>query len=431
MPPLVSIVILSYRRPDLLELCLRSLEMHPPQGLAYEVIVVGNGLEIGALADIQRKFPHVLVESSPTNLGFAGGCNRGAQRAQGRYIALLNDDAEVDDGWLEALVETIESSPRVGAVGSRILFADGTLQEAGSILWSDGSTHHIGSGDDADAPEHAVARDVDYCSGASLLVRRALWDEVGGLEEDFHPAYYEDVDLCLAIEARGWRVVYEPRSVIRHLEGASTDAHFRAFLMRRNRARLQEKWTDALLLREPPPRDGAVAAAVAGATRRRQAAETAATPPAVTPPTGEVAARIAEPARGAAELEAELRVRRQEVADLETARRHLERDAAVRDEYIDEVRREAEADQARATALQSALEACRGELDGARHELLTAQAAVAEAQAQARLLEHLRYRLADRLNDASWRVPALHTGVKSALRAGNRLRELMRSRPRH
>jgi glycosyltransferase involved in cell wall biosynthesis len=147
-----------------------------------------------------------------------------------------------------------------------VLFPDGRLQEAGSILWSDGSTSPVGRGAAGLVPEYDYVRDVDYCSACSLLVRARTWDAVGGMDEEYFPAYYEDCDLCIKIRRRGQRVLYTPRSRVRHHEGSSTDNHFRDFLMRRNRVRLRERWGPELADREPP--SAHVRRAVARAIRR-------------------------------------------------------------------------------------------------------------------------------------------------------------------
>lgn len=249
----VSIIILVYSRDNLALRCLESLARNVPGDIGHEVILLANGLGLDALAPVQQQFPEARLVLSPVNLGFAGGCNRAARAARGQYLALLNDDAEVQSGWLEALLETASAYPKVGAVGSRIVLADGSLQEAGSVVWSDASTIGVGRDLPPGSTDYTYVREVDYCSAASLLVRKDLWDEIGGMDEDFHPAYGEDVDLAFEIKRRGYRVLYEPRSCIRHAETASTDEHFRTFMIVRNRHRLLDKWSEELAEREPPP----------------------------------------------------------------------------------------------------------------------------------------------------------------------------------
>ena len=187
----------------------------------------------------------VLVRSG-TNLGFGGGCNLAAEVASGRYLLFLNDDSTVEDGCVGHLVATAESDPTIGAVGGRIRSGDGTLQEAGSVLWDDGWAAHVGLGLPKGSTAYSYVRDVDYASANGLLVRRDAWDAVGGFDERYHPAYYEDVDLCLGLHHHGYRVVYEPRAGLRHLESQSSSYRYRYFLLIRNRRLLVEKWPEEL-----------------------------------------------------------------------------------------------------------------------------------------------------------------------------------------
>ena len=132
------------------------------------------------------------------------------------------------------------------------MFADGSLQEAGQILWADGSTSCVGHDLPPEARANEWARRVDYCSASSLMVRKATWDALGGLDESFFPAYCEDVDLCLRIADGGQSVWYEPTSVVCHLESRSTSFRYKRFLIERNRAELVFWWSDLLAEREPP-----------------------------------------------------------------------------------------------------------------------------------------------------------------------------------
>ena len=247
--PLVSIVVVAFSRRDRIELCLRSLEAHLGDGIAVETIVVLNGMQDDIRDLLTHSVRGVTLVPSQVNLGFAGACNAARRRASGSYLALLNDDAEIEDSWLQHLLAVADAHPDAGAVGSTILSPQGALQEAGSVIWGDGSTSPVGRG--ADRRAYDFVRDVDYCSACSLLVRARTWDEVGGMDDEYFPAYYEDVDLCLRIRTRGERVLYAPRSRVRHHEYSSTDAHFREFLIGRNRLRFRERWRQELEAFEP------------------------------------------------------------------------------------------------------------------------------------------------------------------------------------
>ena len=162
--------------------------------------------------------------------------------ARGRYLFFVNDDSMVAPDCISQLMATAELDQTIGAVGSRILSADGSLQEAGSVLWDDGSTERVGFGLPAGTLRYSYVRDVDFMSANGLMVRRAAWNAVGGFDERFFPAYYEDVDLCMAMREHGYRVVYEPRARLHHLESQSTSTRFRKFLLARNRKQFVAKW---------------------------------------------------------------------------------------------------------------------------------------------------------------------------------------------
>ena len=199
----------------------------------------------GELAQVEDPSQLVMV-TSDTNLGFGAGNDYAAQLAHGEYLVFLNDDSTIEPDFLEHLVATVESDPSIGAVGSRIALPDGTLQEAGSVIWNNGSTTHIGLGLPMDSERFNYVRDVDYVSANGFLIRRSAWDAVGGFDDRYHPAYFEDVDLCMSLRDHGYRVLYEPRSVVHHLESQSTSRRYREFLLARNRALFFEKWRDQL-----------------------------------------------------------------------------------------------------------------------------------------------------------------------------------------
>jgi hypothetical protein len=180
--------------------------------------------------------------------------NSGIAAARGRFVVLLNNDTVVRPGWLDALVERAEDDADVGLVGAKLVFPDGRLQEAGGIVWRNGSAWHYGRGDNPDSPAYGFPRDVDYCSGACLLVRREILDALGGLDTRYVPAYYEDVDLAFAARQLGYRVVYEPRAVVCHVEGGTSGVDPHAGVKRHqelNREVFRLKWEPALLNHRP------------------------------------------------------------------------------------------------------------------------------------------------------------------------------------
>lgn len=269
--PIASIVILSYEDAELLRECLSAIARSTDAASTpYEVLVLFQQMSQDTVDALAAEVHGIRALQVRLNLGFGGGVNYAAKHAKGKYLVFLNDDSEVHAGWLDALVRAAKSDERIGAVGSRILFPDGTLQEAGGIVWSDGSTMPLGRGERPGSLSYSYVRAVDYTSANGMLVRREDFDRLGGFDSRYFPAYYEDTDLCLALRHQlGRNIVYEPRSVISHLEAASSpDGDFRAFLFRRNRALLAEKWHDVLQTYPLPEPESPKA--VESAVRRRR-----------------------------------------------------------------------------------------------------------------------------------------------------------------
>ncbi|MGY5885421.1 glycosyltransferase [Modestobacter lacusdianchii] len=260
--PGASIVIVGWRDAPYLTACVESVLSSVPAENA-DVLVVLNEPAPGLAPEIRSRFPDIRVWTFRFNLGFGGAVNFAASRAEREFLVLLNDDSLVEPGWLEALMDTARRRPDVGAVGSTFLNVDGSLQEAGSVLWSTARTWAVGTG--GNVAQWDFERRVDYCSGGSLLVRLAAWRALGGVDDRYYPAYYEDVDLCLRLDEAGWQTWYQPASRVRHVRGGSTSNWFRAFLDEVNHARFTERWAHVLAEREEP---GNVEAAAWKAMRR-------------------------------------------------------------------------------------------------------------------------------------------------------------------
>lgn len=248
--PVVSVVVTGYQEAPHLADCLRSLAAHQAE-TPFDVLVFLNEPGAGVEHRAAAACPGARVIASEVNLGFAGAVNRAVAASTGEFVVLLNDDAVVEPGWLDALVSAARADDRVGAVGSQVLSPRGAPLEDGTVLWSDGTVTLIDGFSIARPPPPGGVRRLDYASGVSLLVRRSSWEEVGGLDEGYFPAYYEDVDLCLKLEALGQKVVYQPVSVVRHRQGASAPLSYRGFLRDRNLARLRARWPHALAERLP------------------------------------------------------------------------------------------------------------------------------------------------------------------------------------
>jgi GT2 family glycosyltransferase len=266
--PRVSIIVLITAGTDRLLRCLTSIASAAGDGPSAEVLVLANGTSPAELSSIATREDIVLIRST-VNHGFGGGCNWAARFARGARLVFVNDDAVATTGWLQSLDRALDDDPTIGVAGSRVLLEDGRLQEAGNVIWRDGSTSHVGRTLPGDEPSLLARRDCDYVSFCSAMVRREAWEQAGGFDERYFPAYYEDADLCLAVGALGWRVVCEPASVVIHEEGASTPVHLRHFLSRRSQARFVAKWGNTLTRFPERPTRTTVDAVIAEAMRHR------------------------------------------------------------------------------------------------------------------------------------------------------------------
>ena len=217
--PIVSVIVPTYGQVDYTLRCLASIAAHAPLA-PMEVIVVDDAFPGAEAADLAKPRGVRLLRNE-RNLGFLRSCNAAARAARGEYLLFLNNDTEARAGWLDLLLAVFADRADAGIVGSKLLNADGALQEAGGILWDDASAWNYGRGGAADAPAFNYLREVDYCSGASIMVRRAAFLDMGGFDERYAPAYCEDSDLSFRMRQRGLKTYYQPRSEVVHHEGVS------------------------------------------------------------------------------------------------------------------------------------------------------------------------------------------------------------------
>ncbi|MDR3520671.1 MAG: glycosyltransferase [Acidocella sp.] len=237
--PDVSVIIIARENYEQTANCIISAVFNTQASL--EIIVFDN-----ASTDETRNLPlinpRIKYLRADENLGFTIAVNRAVEVATGRVILLLNNDMELTPRAIDLAVETLDSDTSIGAVGGKIIRMHGRLQEGGSIVWRDGTC--LGYGRDKDPLDGQVnfVRDVDFCSGCFLAIMRSEWEEIGGFDEAFAPAYYEETDLCVRIWERGKRVVYDPRIAVWHFEfGSSALREEPLTLMRRNQRYFAKK----------------------------------------------------------------------------------------------------------------------------------------------------------------------------------------------
>ncbi len=223
MRPTVSVIIVSWETRDKLAAALRSLASCT---LPLEVIVVDNGSRDGSVAMVRRDFPEVLLLVNEVNRGFGAANNQGMAIATGRYFFLLNSDAELRPRALEQMVAYAEAHPRVGVVGARLRYPDGRWQAEGMRFPSLGDELARMVGFDRLRPVGMQRGDspyeTDWVQGAAMLVRRKVWEEVGGFDESIF-MYGEEMEWCARIRAAGWQIVIVPQAEIIHHGGVSVE----------------------------------------------------------------------------------------------------------------------------------------------------------------------------------------------------------------
>jgi GT2 family glycosyltransferase/glycosyltransferase involved in cell wall biosynthesis len=220
-PARVSVVIPVHREASFTWGCLFALQAQRSDGL--EVIVVDNDSD-STTKTLLSRVPGLTILRNDENRSFADACNQGAKAARGEFLLFLNNDAFVLPGAIEHALAASGRSPMIGAVGARLLRCDGRMQEVGAFCLPNGTTVARGRGVSPWSQTYSLPMAVDYVSAAFLLVRRELFESVGGFDPRYNPAYYEDADLCRRLASRGYETVVEPKAVVLHIErGSSSD----------------------------------------------------------------------------------------------------------------------------------------------------------------------------------------------------------------
>jgi GT2 family glycosyltransferase len=236
-----SIVIPVHNRAALTTQCLDILLSSPLDRVLPEIVVVDDASSDTTAQVLAARADRVRVVRHEQNVGFAGACNDGAAVATGEWLVFLNNDTLPQSGWLDALLRYASSGDRIGFVGSKLLFPNGTIQHAGVVFARDLTPHHIYTGFRADHPAVSKSREFQVVTGACAVIRRALFDQLGGFDAGFVNGY-EDVDLCLRLRRLGYEVHYCHESVLYHLESATRDYAFDP----QNHELFLERWAEVV-----------------------------------------------------------------------------------------------------------------------------------------------------------------------------------------
>ncbi len=245
--PFVSIVIPVYNKVFTTLHCIKSFELLKTKH-TFEIVIVDNGSS-DQTTTLLPEVTNLQYLRSDENLGFVDGCNYGAKNARGEYIVFLNNDTEITPSWLDTLIEPLLEDKTIGMTGSKLLYPDGSLQEAGGIIFNDASGTNYGKHQGSNDFAFNYRRDVDYCSGASIAIKKSLFDKIGGFDTRYAPAYYEDTDLAFEVRALGLRVVYEPASVAFHIEGQTAGTNVNSGFKKYqviNKEKFYKKWKTTL-----------------------------------------------------------------------------------------------------------------------------------------------------------------------------------------
>jgi GT2 family glycosyltransferase len=250
--PVISVIMVAFNKFELTMLSLASLR----ENFAGEVelILLDNGSS-DQTKNIDRYIFGAKILHIDENIGFIEAANRGLPNATAPAILYLNNDIELGFGAISSALKTLYSSSDIGAVGGKIIRSHGKLQEAGSIIWRDGTAQGYMRNEQPLRCEVNFLREVDYCSAVFLLCRGNLLKQLNGFDSDFSPAYYEDSDLCVRLDKAGFRVIYDPKIIVYHLEfGSAETSSSSATLMKRGQKIFFEKHTDYLNKKFPNDR---------------------------------------------------------------------------------------------------------------------------------------------------------------------------------
>lgn len=245
--PDISIVIPVFNKWKYTYNCIESLKENI-KNISFEVIVVDDGSNDETKLMINN-IKNIIYVKNEKNLGFVGSCNAGAKKAKGQYVVFLNNDTYIKKNWLNALWNTFQNNKNIGLVGSKLIYPDGKLQEAGGIVWKNKNAWNYGRMQNPNSFEFNYLKDVDYCSGASIMIPKDIFEKLDGFDTIFSPGFFEDTDIAFRVRQLGLRTVYQPKSELFHFEGVSAGTDLGSGMKKYqeiNKDKFFKRWHDVL-----------------------------------------------------------------------------------------------------------------------------------------------------------------------------------------
>lgn len=234
----VSIVIPTYNNLELTKKCLLAIRKNS-RDVGHEIIAVDNA-STDDTQDFLKTQKDVVSILNKKNRNFAGACNQGARAAKNEIVLFLNNDTEVHPGWLEPIIEDFKKQPGLGAVGVKLLFPNGRIQHAGVVFFDSKVPEHLYRLEKPNQPKVNMKRSMQAVTAACLAIPREIFLKVGGFDEAYKNGL-EDIDLCLRLGEAGYKIIYEPRSVVTHHESVSPGRHLNNL---HNLNLYMERWSD-------------------------------------------------------------------------------------------------------------------------------------------------------------------------------------------
>lgn len=244
--PLISIIIQVSNDINITESCIKSIINAEPS-VNYEIIII-NDLLRRATFLIEKSFKNYsnIIIHSGKNDNYLLNSNYGAKLSNGKYLVFIRNVLNVHKFWLSSLIKLIESNDNIGMVGSKIITQKGFIKEAGGIVWSNGECYDFGNGSDSNDPEYNYVKEVDYLSGDSIMIRKSIWNLIGGFDPRFNPMYYEDTDFAFEIRKLGYKVMFQPKSVVESSEKIFDQKKLLPNIKEINKKKFIKKWEKEL-----------------------------------------------------------------------------------------------------------------------------------------------------------------------------------------